>query len=200
MVYFRRAFRRRQSKYTFLALIFILFLDAFIIASHNPAPTKVSSLSPTLQNEKIFIASIHRNSEYVLRLYWNSAILHLVEALGPQNVFVSILESGSLEDTKGALQDLKDKLDVMGVDNAISLGMNYTQQSEFLKMIPEEGKDRTGWLETGVRQNWELRRIPALAKLRNQAMEPLSNMKDRRKFDRVLWINDVVFRVSFLLL
>lgn len=63
--------------------------------------------------------------------------------MGLQNVFVSILESGSLEDTKGALQDLNSKLDELGVESAIFLGMDNLQQLELLN-VPPEGKDRDG--------------------------------------------------------
>ncbi len=46
------------------------------------------------------------------------------------------------------------------------------------------------------RSGWEVRRIPHLADLRNRAMRPLREMAPGRMFDRVLWINDVVFTVS----
>ena len=138
-----------------------------------------------------------RNSEYMLRLYYNDRLTDLIQRLGPQNVFVSIVESGSQEDTKGALSELEGKLNALGVEHRISLGINVTEQTESLKKVPKEGEDRTGWIFTGRgEQGWEVRRIPYLAALRNQAMEPLEEMKDKLKFDRVLWINDVVFSVS----
>lgn len=130
----------------------------------------------------------------MLRLYYNDRLTDLIQHLGPENVFVSIVESGSQEDTKGALRELEGKLDALGVTHKISLGIDVTEQSESLKKVPKEGEDRSGWIFTGRgEQGWEVRRIPYLAALRNQAMEPLEEMKDRRKFDRVLWINDVVF-------
>jgi len=130
----------------------------------------------------------------MLRLYYNDRLTDLIQHLGPQNVFVSIVESGSQEDTKGALSELEGKLNALGVEHRISLGINVTEQTESLKKVPKEGEDRTGWIFTGRgEQGWEVRRIPYLAALRNQAMEPLEEMKDKLKFDRVLWINDVVF-------
>lgn len=153
-------------------------------------------LPASLKSEKIFIASMARNSEYMLRLYWNSALIRLVEALGTENVFVSILESGSQEDTKGALRDLVDKLDSMGVDNKIVLGIDAVEQAETLKNVPEEG-ERDGWIFTARgKTGWELRRIPYLAELRNMVMAPLLNEVKDTRFDKVLWINDVVFTVS----
>jgi hypothetical protein len=133
----------------------------------------------------------------MLRLYWSAALLSLCTFLGPQNVYVSIVESGSLEDTKGALIDLKGELDKLGVGNRIILGEDAFQQIQILETTPEEGK-RQGWIYTGIGiDGWEKRRIPHLAVLRNKAMEPLVE-DDEKKWDRLLWINDVVFTVSHL--
>lgn len=127
---------------------------------------------------------------------WSAALLDLVQHLGPSNVYVSIVESGSQEDTKGALTDLKADLDKLGVKNTISLGIDVWDQAAELLAFPEEGEDRSGWIFTGRGKNgWEVRRIPYLAKLRNQAMEPLLAMNPGLKFEKVLWINDVVFTV-----
>lgn len=159
----------------------------------------------------MFIASIHRNSEYILRKYWNEALLDLVGLLGRENVFVSVVESGSQEDTKGALRDLETRLKEFGVESEIILLEDVKDQVESLKSrkIKEGGVNgelEDGWVWTGREgdrnggdHGWEKRRIPHLAGLRNLAMEPLSRM-DRDgvgRFDRVLWINDVVFSVSF---
>ena len=139
-----------------------------------------------------------RNSEYMLRLYWNSALLRLVKYLGPENVYVSIIESGSQEDTKGALRDLEMQLNKLGVENRIVLGIDAAEQAETLKNVPEDGK-RDGWIFTARgEKGWELRRIPYLADLRNKVMAPLLEIEESSydRFDRVLWINDVVFTVS----
>jgi len=135
----------------------------------------------------------------MLRLYWNTALLSLVTFLGPENVFVSIVESGSLDDTKGALRDLEEGLKGLGAETRIVLGETMDEQIEGTRHVPFE---REGWIYTGREahgdEGWEKRRIPHLAKLRNQAMEPLLLVKKR--FDRVLWINDVVFTVSHVVL
>jgi hypothetical protein len=195
---FRRTFLR--PKPLLITLIVILLLDAYLITSSHPKPTRTSTLSPGLKDQKIFIASMARNSEYMLRLYWNSALIRLVGALGTSNVYVSILESGSQEDTKGALRDLETKLNELGVQNKIVLGIDSEQQAEMLKHVPEEDADRTGWIFTARGETgWELRRIPYLAELRNRVMQPLLQEARDTKFDKVLWINDVVFTVSPLL-
>ncbi|KAI9647286.1 hypothetical protein NHQ30_003669 [Ciborinia camelliae] len=153
-------------------------------------------------NETIFIAAIFRRSELMLRQNWSPALISLVQHLGPQNVYVSIVESGSLDGTKAALMDLDGMLNEVGVKRTIDLGIDQAAQLEELKHVPEEGEDRSGWLYTGKNESetgWEMRRIPYLARLRNKAMEPLLRMWDEgkgRKFDKVLWINDVVFTTT----
>ncbi|EMR80875.1 putative polysaccharide export protein [Botrytis cinerea BcDW1] len=132
-------------------------------------------------NETIFIAAIFRKSELMLRQNWSPALVSLVQHLGPQNVYVSIIESGSWDGTKAALMDLDGMLGKAGVERTIELGMDRLAQLEELKHVPEEGQDRTGWLHTGRKESesgWEMRRIPYLARLRNRAMEPLLRTTD----------------------
>ena len=180
-----------------MAFTILLLLDVYSITSSIRPPVRVSTLSPELKNEKIFIASINRNSEYILRLYWMSSLLALVKALGPSNVFVSIMESGSQENTKGALSELEVQLNELGVETKLVLGVDVHGQLEEISNPPSEEEGREGWIYTGRWDTgWEVRRIPYLAKLRNVVMEPLNAMSSKRKFDRILWINDVVFTVS----
>jgi hypothetical protein len=145
----------------------------------------------------------------MLRKNWTEALLALATHLGPHNIYVSVVESGSMDDTKGALVDLDGMLRDAGVERTIELGIDLEGQLAELARFPGEGEDRSGWLFTGRKEKsesgWEMRRIPYLAKLRNRAMEPLLRVWDEgrgRKFDKVLWINDVVFTVRhvFLLL
>ena len=194
-----RSIRRKylRPKPLFLTVVTLLLIDAYLITSAILAPIRTSDLPTPLKNEKIFIASINRNSEYMLRLYWISSLLSLIQYLGPSNVFVSILESGSQDGTKGALVDLQSQLNALGVENRISLGIDAWEQAAELQNVPSEEEGREGWIFTGRgEKGWEVRRIPYLSKLRNMAMEPLFDMRPRKVFDRVLWINDVVFTVS----
>lgn len=194
----RRVIFRYRVRSILLAIGVVLLLDALIISASHPQPVRTSSLSPALAREKIFIVSIHRSSEYMLRLYWNAALLSLVSFLGPENVFVSVVESGSRDDTKGALQDLESELTKLGVESKVVLGEDvYTQMAALLD-VPKD-KEKKGWIYSGRgEEGWQKRRIPHLAELRNKAMEPLLALDDdsKRKFDKVLWINDVVFTVS----
>jgi hypothetical protein len=179
-----------------LCLCGILLLDFFFIALSHPPSRRVSlsSLPQNVRGQKIFIASIHRNSERILRTHWNEAVINLTKHLGVKNVFVSVHESGSQDDTKGALRDLDFELKELGVHRSIELDKSLEEQVAEIMTRPETEEE--GWILT-PRGKIELRRIPYLAKLRNKVMEKLDvEAALGRQYDIVLWLNDVVFTVS----
>ena len=138
-------------------------------------------------NEKIYIASIHWNNEGILRSHWVSAVIDLAKELGHDNVFVSVQESGSWDDSKGALSILDEELEKAGIRRKIIL-----DPTTHLDEINEPAAE-TGWIWTR-RDKMELRRIPYLARLRNLVMEPLYKMHNSGEaFDKILFLNDVVF-------
>lgn len=144
----------------------------------------------TVKGERIFISSIHLHDEQLLRLHWNQALLELVKALGPENVFVSIYESNSLDDTKGALTELGVQLEDAGA--RMSIILDQSTRADELK----GDKKGDSWITTpaGVK---EKRRIPYLARLRNRTLKPLEDLqREGIRFDRVLFLNDVVYTVS----
>lgn len=141
------------------------------------------------QNQKIFIASTHWNNEAVLRSHWNNAIESLVINLGPENVYVSIYESGSWDNTKDALRLLDRNLGSLGVGRTIIL--NETTHVDEISRAPAS----SGWIET-PRGKKELRRIPYLSALRNLSLKPLEELAGKGlRFDKILFLNDVVFTV-----
>ena len=77
-----------------------------------------------------------------------NSLLALIQDLGPQNFYVSIIESGSQDNTKGALLELKSFLETLGVEHKILTGINHDEQQDMLRDLPEEGK-RKGWVYTG---------------------------------------------------
>jgi hypothetical protein len=144
-----------------------------------------------IQPQRIYIASMHWNNGYVLAERWNDAVVDVATALGPQNVFVSVYESGSWDDTKEALAGLDRRLDELGVPRNITLS-DLTHLEEITRQPDEEG-----WIETPRGQR-ELRRIPYLARLRNRTLRDLVELsKMGVRFDKVLFLNDVVFTVRF---
>ena len=147
---------------------------------------------PTKSHPRIFIASLHWNNEGILRSHWNQAVLDLASAIGPDNVFVSVLEGGSWDDSAGALRELDSGLGKLGVQRDIVLE-NKTH-AEIISVVPSVEID--GWIRT-PRGRIEFRRIPYLAALRNRALDPLRRLARRGIiFDRVLFLEDVVFTVG----
>lgn len=149
-----------------------------------------SSLTPLFRQERVFIASTHWNSEAVIRSHWNSAVLDLIREIGLDHVHVSIYESGSWDDSKGALRELAVVLDELGVSKTVIL--DKTTHVDEIENPPTP----SGWIDTS-RGKKELRRIPYLSKLRNLSLQPLYDLEaSGRRFDKILFLNDVVFNVG----
>ncbi|KAI1373200.1 glycosyltransferase family 69 protein [Hypoxylon crocopeplum] len=197
-----RRFRRNYLRPFLLVLFFLFSIDAILIIRRRPNTYRTSQdvdkrsfsfTSPT-GNLSVFIASVHRNTEIIQRSAWNQAVLDLVDYLGPENVHVSAVESGSQDETKEALMDLKTALDQRQASNTVSLGLTVWEQLEEIDTRPPPNARESGWIWNVAESQFELRRIPYLAKVRNQAMEPLRQLQNEgRKFDKILWLNDVVF-------
>ena len=91
------------------------------------------------------------NNEKVIP-YWSDSIIKAIHYLGADNVFVSILESGSDDQSSVLLQQLNDRLGAMDVQRHI-----LTQDGVITK------PDDMG----------EIERIHFLSALRNRVLEPL---------------------------
>lgn len=186
-----------------LVLFAILYFDLILTISVRQPLTRgflsaTASTDPSSHKDRIFIASMHWNNERIIRAHWSAALLDLVTHLGPENVYISIVESGSWDDTKGALRELDLDLGKMGVERSIEM-FNTTHRDE-IERIPDPAEE--GWIWTS-RERKELRRIPYLAGIRNQVMDKLRYVSERtdgqgrRRFDKILWLNDVIFTVRF---
>ena len=195
----RILFRRRSSRTRLfksitailVTSILIDFLQLSWIFSQESCPSETarSEKNPE-RTPKVFIASTHWNNEASLRGFWNQAVLDLAEHLGPDNVYISIYESGSWDDSKNALRQLDHDLERLGVQRTIEL-KDTTHADEIAKPSGEEG-----WIDT-PRGTKELRRIPYLAKLRNLSLKPMMEMAlNGVKYDKVLFLNDVAFTVG----
>lgn len=183
---FSRSSRTRVFRATLLVFALFCIVDVLSLTSarqHQNLPAK----APDVRGQKIFIASIHWNNEPILRSNWNLAVLALVDYFGAENVYISVYESGSWDDSKEALRALDNDLEKKGVQRTVRL--NETTHADELKVPATDG-----WVQT-PRGNIELRRIPYLSKLRNLALEPLNYLAGGTKFDKVLFLNDVVFTV-----
>ncbi|CAO1624745.1 unnamed protein product [Parajaminaea phylloscopi] len=143
------------------------------------------------RNGTVYIAVNLYNSASIMPSF-AASLLMLCSYLGHGNVYVSIYESNSSDDTCLHLGDLSRRLDIVGVGNTIRCG---------------EHGPRYPKGEAGRRL-----RIPFLAIARNEAMRPLyahaavdseleSGNRDEasaiglagHRISKVLWINDVYF-------
>ncbi|EKV12140.1 hypothetical protein PDIG_33290 [Penicillium digitatum PHI26] len=139
--------------------------------------------------ERIYIASIHWNNELVLRSHWSKALTQLVLELHPENVFISMYESGSYDNTKDALRELDWKLERMRVPRNITISP-VTHEDEMATPVREDG-----WIRTPNGKK-RPRRVPYLARIRNLSLLPLQDLaRQGITFDKILFLNDVVFTV-----
>lgn len=145
---------------------------------------------PNKATERVFIASLQWNDGKILEDSWNDAVVDLVDKLGRDNVYVSIYESGSWDRTKDMLRALDNVLGEMGVRRNISLS-DISYEDEIGR--PHLGS--VGWVPTPTGRK-EKRRIPYLATLRNIHLKRLQYLHDQGvPYDRVLFLNDIVFKV-----
>ena len=193
----RRLWLRLAALFLLIVLSVDLLLGIVVESPPKRAPastTAVTKLSNT--TDRIFIASMHWNNEFIIRSHWSGAVLDLVRHFGAENVYISIVESGSWDDTKGALRDLDRELGNVGVQRSIEL-LETTHKDEIERTL---GPDEAGWIWTS-REKKELRRIPYLAGIRNRVMEKINQLADTsngqtgQTFGKILWLNDVIFTV-----
>jgi hypothetical protein len=164
-------------------------LDILRIRRNLDSPHSDPDQHSDLQNQKFFIASTHWNNEIILKSHWNDAVVELAKHFGVENIYVSIYESGSWDNTKDALRLLNKTLGDLGVPRTVIL--DPTSHADEIAKTP----GTTGWIET-PRGKRELRRIPYLANLRNLSLKPLVDLeKQGLKFDKILFLNDVIFTV-----
>lgn len=191
--------RLRQQRRPLLALLMAIFLlDALVLLHGRPRTKRVTAVDQQgKEKPSVFIVSVHRNTANVLP-EWSAATLALVDYLGKDRVYFSALESGSQDGTKAELSALKTELDARGVPNTIDLGKDVYEQLDEMWARPDpDGPRQQGWIWNEEDNVYDLRRITYLAKERNKAMQPLEDLERMgTKFDKILWINDVVFNVS----
>ena len=127
--------------------------------------------------------------------HWTAALIALINILGKENVYVSIYEYGSTDNTKDAVAELKLTLERMVVNHTVVSDTRVHEEEVNQEVGINEQKE--GWIVTKNGKK-EMRRLPLLADLKNKAMAPLEELRKERKaadFDRILWLGSVVFTV-----
>lgn len=162
------------------------FVCAFFFPSYARGPAHYAALRrrihehanqdgfANINNEQIFIASsLYDPGGELVSGAWARSVLDLISILGPANVHFSLYENDMDHQSKAALAAFKE-----------SLTCNKT--------IVEERLDTRGMPHVTT---WDgqrrLKRVHLLAHSRNRALDPLYDLQTR--FDRLLYINDVVF-------
>jgi len=183
---------RRWRQYLF-RVVFLIGLVLFLVDVSTVITVlqhQVRRPAPELaRNERVYVASIHWNNGPVLRAHWNQAVKDLVTLFGSENIYISVFESGSWDDSKEVLAELDADLERLGVQRTVLL--DVTTHADEMAVVPGPN----GWIDT-PRGKKELRRIPYLSRLRNLSLKPMWEMaKKGQKFDKILFLNDVVFDV-----
>lgn len=213
LYFHRRSLRRRSVRFLPYVLAFLFLLDVFQLLGAFHAFSKnlaagtvqyVDELPKDIRDQKIFIAAQFWTSEEVLAEFWLQNFLHLVRTLGTQNIHVSIISSGSFDNTADAVRWLDGRLDEMGVEKTIVI--DPATHDDVIKAGPldDRGRTKNGWIVTGDANHTdekELRRIPYLSDLRNQGLEPMFSIQrsSGRIFDKILYLNDVYFKPADIL-
>jgi hypothetical protein len=167
---FKKARRVCRPIYIILVLVILFILQITLNASYiHPPPF---TPHPT---ETVFIAANIIDGDLITGA-WGTSLLDLVDKIGKDRVFVSIYGGPS-----SALKHLESLLEC---ESSI---VSETEAPISLDTIP-----RTK-LPTGDER---IKRIAYLAEVRNRALLPLTSGTVKRKYDRVLFINDVFFSAS----
>ncbi|TFA98528.1 hypothetical protein CCMA1212_009638 [Trichoderma ghanense] len=198
-LYLRRLIRWRTTRVVLFLFFLINLLDVLRIHHQIVEGDRQHLLRrgsrAARPRERIYIASMHWNNAQVLKDYWNDAVIELTETFGADNVFVSIFESGSWDDSKEALRELDAELAKRNVPRRVEVS-DTTHKDEINKADEDRGE---GWIDT-ARGKRELRRIPYLARLRNRTIRDLVELSEKGvTFDKVLFLNDVVFTIDDVL-
>ena len=127
------------------------------------------------ENQKIFIAaSIYDKGGRLVKGAWGRNLLELLDLLGNRNTFLSIYENDSGEEAQKALEEFKEKVQC----NSKLVYEEHLPLKDIPKVTLPDGTKR-------------IKRIAYLAEVRNKALQPLE--QSDVKYDKVLFLNDVVF-------
>lgn len=166
----------------------LVFLTAIFRPSYSHPPRHYHLLRQRIQgssdsgranpeNQKIFIAaSLFDPGGSILNGEWAQAVLDLVDMLGYKNVYLSIYESESDLDGQTANYEFETKVQC---PHSVLYDRSFSMDE-----IPE-----TILPDGSVRH----KRIAFLAEMRNKALLPLEKKAMGERYDKLLFLNDIVF-------
>ncbi|KAF9020681.1 hypothetical protein BDZ89DRAFT_1202519, partial [Hymenopellis radicata] len=182
----RRGYHQYRWHITLLVYLSLSFCGLFMLSTYEqPAdiryrPDILAALkSPKPEGhgngEKVFIGAMFYNNQKVIP-YWSDEMIKLIKYLGTDNVFVSIVESNSGDNTPSLLQQLEKRLNALKVKNRI--------------LIRDTSIPRPPSMDTATP------RIQFLADVRNKVMEPLV---ENGGYDRAIFSNDIFIEAESIL-
>ncbi|KAL9617666.1 MAG: hypothetical protein Q9160_007541 [Pyrenula sp. 1 TL-2023] len=169
-------------------IIMVLVLAIQILAgifwpSYTRPPERYRALDQAIMRtgrgnantEKVFIAAAITDSNGdLVGGDWGRNLVSLINILGPENCYLSIYANGG-RGGKKALDVLRQKVDC---DNKIVFE-EHVDLSQLPHIVLPDGSKR-------------IKRLALLAEVRNRALRPLASLSTQ--FDKLLYVNDVVFR------
>ncbi|KAL4885020.1 cryptococcal mannosyltransferase 1-domain-containing protein [Aspergillus karnatakaensis] len=166
---------RRRLLQLFLLTLFIWSTADVLLAYRRFNEEQVHIDYKPPERQRIYIASIQWDAKRVLSKHWNNAVVELADVVGPENVYVTVYESGGSTGTKEALRELDKALNEVGVRHSIIISDTTSEDATW--MTPVGGKHTT-----------------YLTRLHNEALRPLYDLRDAGTFfDRILFLGDAVF-------
>jgi len=168
----------------------LLAFAALVVVASLPASLP-SRLRP---NTSLYIACNLYNNEDIMPRF-NTEILRLVHLVGAENLYVSVFENGSTDDTKGQLQLLQEALQREGVQHTVHTSAatwrdyrthvdgphRVLRQRRAAAAPPNSTRDggvsqrplHGAAAATALRSAGPNSRIPIMARVRNEALKPL---------------------------
>lgn len=179
------------AKHIILSVLLILVVTPILIPSYTRLPPHYRELKARCERldaesgcanqfqEKIFISvSLYDKDGSLAGGRWGEQLLELIHMLGPDNTFLSIYENDS-PIGQAALEEFKSRVPCkheIVYDDTVTL-------DGFGNVTLPDGIER-------------MKRLSYLSEMRNRALRPLDRFRDETgvvKFDKVLFMNDVLF-------
>jgi hypothetical protein len=168
--------RRRLVQILVLIVVLWSTADVILVRRHlNEEQTRLDYKPP--ERQRIFIASVIRNNERSLPEGWNESVVGLGDVFGSDNIFVSVCETGSSDNTKNSLRVLDKALETNRIGRRVITSVTEPQNA--------------------ASRDHESGHLPYIPQLRNKCLEPLYDLRGAGLFfDRILFLSDIAFTVS----
>ena len=178
-----------------LVLVAAIFFPSYTVRPAHYQELRKRALKDTTPgrgnpyHEKVFIAAaLSEEKGHLTSGAWGKAVLQLVDLLGPANVYLSVYEDNTDAETKLSMTEFRRKATCMSFP---TFELPHTNRVGNATVVYEDLDLSTLPHITLPTGESRLKRIAFLAEVRNRALAPLDT--STTKFDKILYLNDVVF-------